>query len=90
MKFLTVSTNTKDVSPFIAAEVQRPDDLRAAGTITDAWVKADYFGAVLVLDCGDAAEATAARNSLPLAINDATEFVLTEILELDSVRPGVG
>jgi len=90
MKFLSISTNTKDVSPFIAAEFQRLDELRAAGTITDAWVKADYSGAVLVLDCADAAEATTALNSLPTAINDATAFVLTEILDLNSVRPGVG
>ena len=90
MRFLSVSTNTKNVSPFIAAEFQRLDELRAAGTITDGWVKADYSGAVLVLDCADAAEATAALNSLPIAINDATAFVLTEILDLDSVRPGVG
>ena len=90
MKFLSVSTNTKDVSPFIAAEFQRLDELRTAGTITDGWVKADYSGAVLVLDCADAAEASAALNSLPIAINDATAFVLMEILDLDSVRPGVG
>jgi hypothetical protein len=90
MKFLSVSTNTKDVSPFVAEEFQRLDELRAAGTITDGWVKADFSGAVLVLDCADAAEATAALNTLPIAINDATAFVLTEILDLDSVRPGVG
>jgi hypothetical protein len=52
-------------------------------------VKADFSGAVLVLDCADAAEATAALNTLPTAINDATAFVLTEILDADSVRPGV-
>ena len=90
MKFLSVSTNTKDVSPFVAEEFQRLDELRAAGTITDGWVKADFSGAVLVLDCADAAEATVALNTLPIAINDATAFVLTEILDLDSVRPGVG
>jgi hypothetical protein len=44
MKFLAVSTNTKDVSPFIAAEFQRVDELRAAGTITGGWVKADFSG----------------------------------------------
>ena len=89
MKFLAVSTNTKDVSPFLAAEVQRVNELRAAGTITGAWVKADFSGAVLVLECADAAEATAALGTLPIAINDATDIVLTEIIDLDSVRPGV-
>ena len=90
MKFLAVSTNTKDVSPFIAAEFQRVEELRAAGTITGGWVKADFSGAVLVLECADAAEATATLNTLPIAINDATSFDLIEVVDLDSVRPGAG
>jgi hypothetical protein len=90
LKFLAVSTNTKDVSPFLAAEFRRIDELRAAGTITDVWVKADLSGAVLVLDCADAAAATAALNTLPIAINDAATVVLTEILDADSVRPSGG
>ena len=89
MKYLVVSTNTKDVSPFIAAEFQRVDELRAAGTITGGWVKTDLSGAVLMLECADAAEATAALNSLPTVINDASSFVLTEIADLDSARPSV-
>ena len=90
MTFLSVSTNTKDVSPFVAAEVQRIEELRAAGTITGGWVKADFSGAVLVLECADAAEATAALATLPTVINDATSIVLIEVVDLDSVRPGVG
>ena len=89
MKYLVVSTNTKDVSPFIAAEFQRVDELRAAGTITGGWVITDLSGAVLMLECADAAEATAALNSLPTVINDASSFVLTEIADLDSARPSV-
>jgi hypothetical protein len=86
MKYLAVSTNTKDVSPFVAAEFQRIDELRAAGTITDGWVKSDFSGAILVLECADESEATAALRTLPIAINDATTFVLTEIMDLDAVR----
>jgi hypothetical protein len=89
MKYLAVSTNTKDVSPFIAAEFQRLDELRKGGTITGGWVKADFSGAVLVLECADAAEATSALDTLPTAINDATNFVVTEIVDLDSVRPSI-
>ena len=89
MKFVAVSTNTKDVSPFLPAEGQRIDELRAAGTITGGWVKADFSGAILVLECADAAEATAAINTLPIAINNASTFVLTEVIDLDSVGPGV-
>ena len=90
MKFLAVSTNTKDVSPFLAAEAQRLNELRAAGTITGAWVKADFSGAALILECADAAEATAALNTLPIAANHATDIVLTEIIDFDSVQPAVG
>jgi len=90
MTFLAISTNTQDVSPFIAAEFERVEELRAAGTITGGWVKADFSGAVLVLECADAAEATATLNTLPIAINDATSFDLIEVVDLDSVRPGAG
>jgi len=88
MKGLVVSTNTKDVSPFIAAEARRIAELRAAGTITDVWLKSDFSGAVLMLECADEAGATAALNTLPIVINDATAYVLTEIVDLDSVHPG--
>ena len=90
MKFLAVSTNTKDVSPFLAAEVQRVNKLRAAGTITGAWVKADFSGAALVLECADGAGATTVLNTLPSVANDATDIVLTEIIDFDSVQPAVG
>ena len=90
MKFLAVSTNKKDVSQFVAAGFQRIDELRAADTITGGWVRADFSGAVLVLECADAAEATAALATLPTVINDATSIVLIEVVDLDSVRPGVG
>ena len=89
MKFLAVSTNTKDVSPFLAAEAERIEELRAAGILTGGWVKADFSGAVLVLECADAADATAALETLPIVINDATSFELIEVVDLESVRPGV-
>ena len=89
MKFVAVSTNTKDVSPFLPAEGQRINELQAAGTITGGWVKADFSGAILVLEYADATEATAAINTLPIAINNASTFVLTEVIDLDSVGPAV-
>ena len=90
MRFLAVSTNTKDVSPFLAAEARRVNELRAAGTITGARVKADFSGAALILECADAAEAAAALNTLPIAATDATGIVLTEIIDFDTVQAGVG
>ena len=89
MKYLAVSTNTKDISQFIEAEGQRIAELQATGTITDIWLKADFSGAVLILECPDEAEATAALNTLPIVANDATDVVLTEILDSDSVQSGV-
>jgi hypothetical protein len=89
MKYLAVSTNTKDVSPFLAAEFQRVDELQQAGTIIGLWVKADFSGAVLLLECADEAEATSALKTLPIAINDATDFVVMEVIDLDSVRSGI-
>jgi hypothetical protein len=87
MKYLAVSTNTKDVSALVAAEIQRVDELRAAGTITDVWLKSDYSGAILVLDCADEGDVVAALRTLPSVINNATTFVLTELTDLDAVRP---
>lgn len=65
------------------------DELRADGTIVGGWVKADFSGAVLVLECANANEATVVLGTLPTAINDATKFVLKEIVDLDSARRGV-
>lgn len=89
MPYLVVSTNTKDISPYIEAETRRVEELRAAGTITDIWLKADYSGAVAVLDCADEAEATAALQTLPVVKNEATAFALTEIVHIDAVQHGV-
>jgi hypothetical protein len=80
-------TNAKDVSPFIAAEARRIAELRAAGTITGVWLKSDFSGAVLMVECADETEATAALNTLPIVINEATAYVLTEIVDLDSLHP---
>jgi hypothetical protein len=89
MKYLVVSTNTKDVSPFLEAEAQRIAELRAAGTITAIWLKTDFSGAVLMLECADEAEATAALSTLPIVINGATAFVITEIVDPDEVQVSV-
>jgi hypothetical protein len=89
MKYLAVSTNTKDVTAFVPAEFQRVNELRAAGTIINGWLKSDFSGAILMLECADEGEATAALSTMPIVINGATTFVLTEIVDLDSVRPSI-
>jgi hypothetical protein len=90
MKFLAVSTNTEDVSEFATAEFQRLDELRADGTLTDGWLKSDISGAILVLECADEGEASDAIDTLPTVINGATTVFLTQIIDLDSVRPSLG
>jgi len=89
MKYLAVSTNTKDVSAFAVEEYQRAMELRADGILTDAWLKSDFSGAVLVLECADKDELTAILNTLPIVIHDASTFAITEIIDLDSARPGI-
>ena len=86
MMYLAVSTNTKDVSAFVTAEFQRVDELRAIGTIIDGWLKSDFSGAILVLDCTNEGEANIALSTLPTVINHATTFALTKIVDLDSAR----
>ena len=87
MKYLAVSTNTKDVTPFLEAEIKRVAELQAAGTVTGIWLKSDFSGAVLMLECADETEAAATLNTLPIAVNDATTFVLTEIIDPGSASP---
>lgn len=85
MMFLVTSTNIKDVSSLVAAETERVNELRGAGIIRNGWLKSDFSGAILVLECADEAEASAALNTLPTVINGATTFALTEVVGLDSV-----
>ena len=86
MKYLAVSTNTKDVSSFLEAEGKRIAELHAAGTLTDIWLKSDFSGAVLMLECADEKEAIAALNTLPIAMNNASTFVVTELVNVDSAN----
>jgi hypothetical protein len=89
MKYLVISTNKKDVSTFVPDEVKRVNELRAAGIITNVWLNSDFSGAILVLEGADKGEVTAALDSLPIVINGAATYMLTEIIDLDSVAPDV-
>lgn len=81
MKFLVEATNKKDITPYLDAETKRAAELRAEGTITSMWLKADFSGAFLVLECADEAAAHAALGTLPLVINDASEYKLTAVVD---------
>jgi hypothetical protein len=39
---VAVSTNTKDVSGFVAEEIQRVDEVRVADILTNGWLKSDF------------------------------------------------
>lgn len=82
MKFLAISTNTKDVTPYLAEEGQRVAELQAAGTVVHIWMKADYSGAVLVLECASKDEADAVLGTFPIARNGATTVTVTELADL--------
>ena len=81
MKFLAISTNNGDPTPHIAAEAARTTELVDAGVIERVLLKADWSGAVLVLDVPDIAAAHAALDSLPLVSRGLTRFELTEVIE---------
>ncbi len=64
-----------------AAEARRAWELHQAGTFRDLYFRADQSSAVLVLECGDVAEARQILASLPLVAHGLTEF---EVLPLRS------
>ena len=82
--YLVTATNIKDVSSLVAAETERVDELRAAGIIRGGWLKTDFSGSFLLLDCANDAEAAAVLNSMPMVLNGATTFALTEVVDLDA------
>ena len=84
MMYLVSSTNIGDIAPLVAAETERVNELRAAGIIRSGWLKSDFSGAVLLLECASEAEAAAAMNTLPMVINGATTFTLAEVVDLDA------
>jgi hypothetical protein len=81
MKFLAVSHNTGDPTPYLAAESARSNELLASGVFNEFLLKADWSGAVILVDADDSATARAAVDSLPLVANGVTSFELTEVIE---------
>lgn len=84
MKFLAVSTNTADPTPFLEAEGARIAQLRQSGVLERVLLKADRSGAVLLVGADDADEARAAVDSLPLVVNGVTRFEVTPLVELSA------
>jgi hypothetical protein len=81
VKFVAISTNIGDPSPHIAAEGARIDELVNEGVIERVLLKADWSGAVLILDAPDEHLARSAVDSLPIAAHGLTQFILTPVLD---------
>ena len=87
MKFLAISTNTGDTRPHLAAEGAQVDDLVRRGVVLSVLVKADWSGAVLVLDVADEQAAWATVQALPIAAHGLTQFTLTHVLDPSDLAP---
>jgi muconolactone delta-isomerase len=84
MKFLALEVELPgagpaDFEPHLRAEARRVWDLQQAGTVREIYFRADQHTAVLVLECGDLAEARSALASLPLVAEGLIRF---EVLPL--------
>jgi len=92
MRILAIERAVPDVgehqfTPQLAiAEARRAWELHQTGTIRELYFRADESAAVLVLECEDLAQASAALASLPLVAAGLIEF---EILPLRAY-PGFG
>ena len=81
MKFLAVSTNTGDPTAFLEAEMARTAELQASGVFERVLLKADWSGAVILVEAAGPDEARAAVDSLPMVVNKVTSFDLTPVIE---------
>lgn len=79
MKFLAVSTNVADPRPYIEAETDRMGDLMAEGVVEIVYPKADWSGAVVIVEAADEATAQDRLGTLPLVQNHVTTFELTSL-----------
>ncbi len=79
MKFLAVSDNTADPRPFIEQETAQINELTRAGVLEQVYLKADFSGAVLIVEAQDQEAATAQLGTLPLVRHEVTSFRLTPL-----------
>ncbi len=88
MKFLAVSNNVGDPTPFLAAERARAAQLQDSGVFERVLLKADWSGAVVLVNASNADQACAALDSLPMVTNGVTAFELTPVIEPPPVPAG--
>ncbi len=69
-------TDDQFTSELLQAEARRAWELQQSGVIRELYFRADREEAILVLECGDVAEAQAALATLPLVREKLIEFEL--------------
>jgi hypothetical protein len=87
VKFVAISNNTGDPSPHLAAESARIEELVREGVIERILLKADWSGAVLILDAPDEQRARSTVEGLPIAAHGLTTFTLTPVLDPADLVP---
>lgn len=88
MKFLAVSQNRGDPTPFLPAETEQMANLLADGLVQQFFVKTDYSGVVLIVESTTPEAAAAQLATLPLVKAQVTEFALTRITDPPGPPPG--
>ncbi len=86
MQFLAVSTNQGDPTPWLEEEAQAVAGMTGSGLVHAAYLKADWSGAVFLLEAPDEAAATSRLATLPLVGHGVTAFVLTALVPLPAAR----
>ena len=81
MQFLAVSQNVGDPRPYIQAEGAKTAELQSAGVFERVYLKADWSGAVIVVNAPSRDDAQRAVDSLPLTEHGITSFSLTEVID---------
>jgi len=80
MKFVAVTSNHGDPQPYLTAEAGRTRELAGQGTLETLLLKADWSGAVMVLDAPDPSAARAALETLPLVEAGVSDYDLIEVV----------
>ena len=79
MKFLAVSQNIADPTPFLEQETSRMAQLGAEGLVEQFFLKTDRSGVVLIVEAPDTSAADRQLSTLPLVRNNITKFTVTEL-----------
>ena len=82
MRFLAVSANTGDPTPYLEAEGQQMAELVASGFVEHVYLKSDRSGAVLIVQASDADDAQRQLSTLPLVRSNLTAFTLTSLTDV--------